>query len=232
MTKAVSRKANGVKRGVIIAAIIAVLVGGYIAVDAWVLQQRTETILSGNQTPEESLTPGTWESEAAAPEEATPPNSLLASYTVAADQPRALYIDKLGISSRIMPLDVGADGSIQTPKNIFDAGWYTGSAKPSEPGLAFLDGHASGATRQGLMAYLDTLAVGDTLTVEKGDGTELLYEVVHVETVPLEGIDMNKALSIYGDAEKGLNIMTCTGRWIPEKLTYDQRVVVYTQQIE
>jgi hypothetical protein len=218
------------RRGLIIVGTILVLVAGYITIDQLVIQRKTETIISGGNEP--TLTPGTWESETQAPEETTPPENLLASYQVAADQPRALYIDKLGIGARIMPMGIAADGSIQSPKNIFDAGWYTASSAPGQPGAAFLDGHASGATRQGLLAYLDTLRVGDTLQIEKGNGETLSYKVVNVETVPLDTMDMNKALSTYDGAEKGLNIMTCTGTWLPERLTYDHRVVVYTQQIE
>jgi len=47
----------------------------------------------------------------------------------------------------------------------------------------------------------------------------------------LEGFDMKQALLPYGNALKGLNIMTCTGEWIDEKKTYDHRVVVYTEQV-
>lgn len=219
-----------VVRIIIIVLVVMGAASTYIAYDIFNAQRKADMISAGKT--DTALTPGTWESASQAPEENTPQADALSQYQVAADQPRALYIQKLGIAARIKPMDKTADGAIQTPKNIYDAGWYTSSAKPGEVGATFIDGHASGATRQGLMAYVDTLKDGDVIEVEKGNAEKIHYRVVHVETVPLDAVDMKKALAVYGDAEKGLNIMTCTGTWIPEKLTYDKRAIVYAQQIE
>jgi len=155
----------------------------------------------------------------------------LEGYTVAADRPRALYIDSLQIAARIIP--VGLTGkSIQAPTNIYDSGWYTGSAKPDQAGAMFIDGHASGSTRLGLFAYLDTLKAGDKIRVEKGDGEMVHYEVKAVEIVSKDAVKMKKVLSPYGASEKGLNLMACTGTWIEAEKTYDKRVTVYTEQVE
>ena len=67
-----------------------------------------------------------------------------------------------------MPMPVNGDGSMQAPINIYDAGWYTGGVRPGDKGAAVIDAHASGPTRQGLFAYLDTLKQGDNIIVEKG----------------------------------------------------------------
>ena len=76
------------------------------------------------------------------------------------------------------------------------------------------------------------MAIGDTIDVEKGDGTKLTYKVVHTETVALEGLDMKKVLLPHGNSLKALNIMTCTGNWLEDKQTFDQRVVVYTELVQ
>lgn len=158
-------------------------------------------------------------------------NNALAAYTVAAPLPRLLSIGKLNITARVMPMSVNTDGSIQAPVNTNDSGWYTKSAEPGETGAMFIDGHASGATRQGLFGRLDALKEGDTMQIEKGDGTKLTYRVVHTEIVPLDGLDMATVLRPYTGVQKGLNLMTCTGTWIPRKATFDHRVVVYTEQL-
>lgn len=160
------------------------------------------------------------------------PVSALDSHTAPADQPRALYIPKLSIAARVFPMGTHKDGLIQAPIGVFDAGWYKGSAKPGENGATFIDGHASGATREGLFAYLDTLTHGDVVEVERGDGSRLQYKVVHVEKVPLDKVDMGKALKPYEGVEKGLNLMTCTGVWLRKSATYDHRVVVYTELVQ
>ena len=155
----------------------------------------------------------------------------LSSYKVPADEPRILKIDTLGINARVRSMGVNSIGAIQAPVNIYDSGWYSGSSKPGAYGAMFIDGHASGATRQGLFAYLDKLQNGNIVSIEKGDGEVLNYKVVHVETVSKDGVDMNKVLHTYGGAQEGLNLMTCTGKWIASEKTYDNRVVVYTERV-
>jgi len=157
--------------------------------------------------------------------------NTLDSYKVAADEPRILRIDSIKLAAKIRPMSVNSAGAIQAPINIYDSGWYTGSSKPGDYGAMFIDGHASGATRQGLFAYIDTLQNGAIVSVEKGDGQVLTYKVVHVETVSKDSVDMQKVLRTYNNAKEGLNLMTCTGKWINDEKTYDKRAVVYTERV-
>lgn len=166
-----------------------------------------------------------------ATDEAEVPKSAVAEYSVAADMPRYLSIAKLNVKARILPMGINSEGAVQAPVNIYDSGWYKGGAKPGTSGAAFIDAHASGSTRQGLFAYLDTLKNGDKVSVEQGDGTIFNYKVVHVETVARDAVDMDKALKVYSGAAEGLNLMTCTGKWIANQETYDKRVVVYTERV-
>ena len=223
------RKRRDLKRfGLVFMATIFVLATGYVSIDTWMTNQRVkaEANLVGDGT-----IGANWTIESEGQDETPRNSSSLDSYVVADSLPRALYISKLNVSARILPMGVGTNGAVQAPLNIFDAGWYSGSVKPGEAGAMFIDGHASGPTREGLFAYLDTMKKDDQLQVEKGDGTMLTYRVTHTETVPLDQIDMKKVLRPYGSASQGLNIMTCTGKWIEDKKTYDQRVIVYTEQI-
>jgi len=204
---------------------------GYLSIDTFITNQRVKDVVAtsngasgGGAASAALFDEGQDETEVT--------EKAVTKYVVAADMPRMLTIEKLGIKSRILPMSVNADGSIQAPINIFDSGWYGGSAKPGEKGAAFIDAHASGPTRQGLFAYLDTLVAGDTMSIERGDGTVLKYRVVHTETVPLEGLKMHNILQPYSGVSEGLNLMTCKGEWIEDQKTYDQRAVVYTERIE
>jgi LPXTG-site transpeptidase (sortase) family protein len=169
---------------------------------------------------------------AEASEETPVPVQTVQKYTVPNDEPRMLKIDSLGINARVRPMGINSIQAISAPVNIHDSGWYIGSSKPGAPGAMFIDGHASGTTRQGLFAYLDTMKDGNTITIERGDGQLLNYQVVHVETVPKDTVDMSKVLSTYGDASEGLNLMTCTGTWLPDQKTYDKRAIVYTARVQ
>ena len=221
------RKRKDLKRfGLVFVASMFVLVTGYVSID---------TILTNNsvkaETNQVAQSSGGWAKEEEGKDETKPTPASISGYTVAPSLPKTLHIDKLGINSRILPMSVNTDGSVQAPRNIFDAGWYNGSVKPGEIGAMFIDAHASGPTHEGLFAYLDTLVEGDEIQVEKGDGSRLTYKVVHTEVVKLSDVNMKKMLLPYGNALRGLNLMTCTGTWVESDKTYDERVLVYTEQI-
>lgn len=159
------------------------------------------------------------------------PEDVVDTYQVAASLPKVITIADAKVRARVLLMDVNPDNSIQAPINIYDAGWYTGSAKPGEPGAALIDAHASGATRAGLFAYLDELKAGDTIEVERGDGKKFIYETVHTEVVRREEVDMKKLLVPYGDEPQGLNLITCAGVYMKDEATYDHRVVVYSKLV-
>ncbi len=226
------KKKRDWKRGALIAlAVVLLLATGYVALDTWMFNSNTANQLTGTASAQGASDDGTPTAAQEGQDETKVTKESVAKYAVAADRPRALHIDKLDLSARILPMSVNKQGSIQAPLNIYDAGWYTGSVKPGEIGAMFIDGHASGPTREGLFAYLDTLKVGDTLQVEKGDGSKLSYKVVHTEVVPLGEVDMKKVLLPYGNVSRAMNLMTCTGKWLPKEYTYDHRVLIYTEQI-
>lgn len=212
----------------VLTASVFVLITGYVSIDAWITNNRvkaTETSFVA------SSAGGTWSIEDEGKDEAKPAQEHIDNYVVAPSLPRMLYVEKLGIAARILPMGVNNDGLIQAPLNIHDAGWYNGSVKPGEIGAVFLDGHASGPTRQGLFGSIDTLSKGDTMQIEKGDGKRLTYRVIKVETVPLNEVDMGKALLPVDGVTRGLNLMACTGAWLDDKQTLDHRVIVYTEQL-
>jgi len=210
--------------GVLLLAVIC-----YMGYDTWATHNRldeqksnTGTTAANVSTDERQLQEGTDKNPL--------PTNALTNYKVAADAPRALYIDKIGVAARILPMSVNKDNSIQAPINIFDAGWYTGSVKPGAAGATLIDGHSTTDGRA-LFGKLDKLTEGDQIRLEKGDGTKLTYRVVYTETVDKDVVDMKKLLQPYGGAERALNVITCSGVWNDAENTLAQRTIVYTQQI-
>jgi|JI10StandDraft_1071094.scaffolds.fasta_scaffold440900_2 LPXTG-site transpeptidase (sortase) family protein len=163
-------------------------------------------------------------------DETKPSGEGLESYRVGAAEPRFIFIDKLGVQSKVLPMGLNPDKSIQSPVNIYDTGWYTGSAKPGEGAVVVIDGHASGPTREGIFAYLDTLVAGDQIGIEKGDGTRLNYAVVRKQELALEQTDMSQIMQA-PMGEEWLNLITCSGNWIKDKTTFDKRTIVYSRRV-
>lgn len=94
-----------------------------------------------------------------------------------------------------------------------------------------VDAHASGPTRQGLFAYLDTMVKGDTIEVETGNGQRYTYKVVATETVNIDKVDMQKLMLPHGNVTHGANFITCTGDWLKDSQTYNERAIVYTELV-
>lgn len=224
------KKSRDLKRfAVVFVASMFVLATGYVSIDTWMTnsQVKAEAQQSTSVSGEEATTTPAQEGK----EEREPSQENFAAYTVAPSLPRMIYIDKIDVAARVLPMGVNTEGAVQSPRNIFDAGWYNGSVNPGKIGAMFINGHASGPTREGLFAYLDRLVEGDSIQIEKGDGDRLNYKVVHTEVVSLDKVDMQKVLLPRDKVVRGLNLMTCTGKWLDDKQTFDKRVIVYAEQV-
>jgi LPXTG-site transpeptidase (sortase) family protein len=213
-----------------IVSVLMVLATGYVSIDTW-LTNRTVLAQAKAQQLQSTIPPQKAEKEDAAASTASESKRYtLADYKVAPDMPRAIYITKLNMSGRILPMGL-KDGAVDAPKNAYDAGWYTGSAKPGATGAALFDGHASEAGGFGLFGNLHKLSNGDVVTVEMGDGTEYDYEIIGKERVAKESVDMTKALQVQGGAEQGATFITCAGKWIEAEQTLSERVLLYAKRI-
>jgi len=211
---------------VILLALLLLAVICYIGFDTWRINNNKQVI---NETGVASnVSSGERQSQEGTDKSPLPKNALT-NYTVAADVPRALYIGKIGVAARVLPMALNPDNSIQAPINIFDSGWYTGSAQPGETGAVLVDGHSTTDGRA-LFGKLGTLVVGDTMELEKGDGTKFTYKVVYKETVDKDAVDMKKLLLPYGNAQRALNLITCSGAWNDAENTLTQRTLIYTVQ--
>ena len=230
-TKSLTNRLRPTKlKFITVVAAVMVLATGYVSIDTW-LTNRTVLAQAKAQQLQSTITPQKAEKEHAAASTATESKRYsLADYKVASDMPRAMYITKLNMSGRILPMGL-KDGAVDAPKNAYDAGWYTGSAKPGTPGAALFDGHASETGGFGLFGNLHKLSQGDVITVEMGDGTKYDYEIIGKERVAKESVDMPKALQVQGGAEQGATFITCAGKWIEAEQTLSERILLYAKRI-
>ena len=159
-------------------------------------------------------------------DETEPTEAEIKEHTVAPDEPRYLTIDKLGVkNSRILGMGVNMKGELDTPRNIFDVGWYEYSGKPGQGKTMVIDGHNGGPHVHGVFKNLPSLAAGDIIEVERGDGAKFKYKVVENVTVPLE--QSNEYMStVEQSPERGkesVTLISCTGEWSQQRGTYLSR---------
>ncbi|MDO4399175.1 MAG: class F sortase [Candidatus Saccharibacteria bacterium] len=161
--------------------------------------------------------------------EVEPTEDEVRQYTVAPDRPRYLTIEKLGINkARILPMGVNDKGELDTPNNIFDVGWYEASGKPGLGGTMIIDGHNGGPHVLGVFKSLPSLAEGDIITVERGDGVVYNYKVVESTTVALSESDEYMATAARSPerGKESVTLISCTGEWSQQQGTYLSRQFV------
>lgn len=168
--------------------------------------------------------------EAAVKSSVKPTPQAIASYTVPLSDPKYITIPKSRVSqARVVRLGLLGNGQIAVPNNIYDAGWYDGSAKPGQAGAMFMYGHVSSWTADGIFYNLKKLTRGDQISITRGDNTTYTYVVVSTAIYPYTSVDMTKVLAPIDSNAPGLNLMTCTGKVISGTSDFSERLVVFAR---
>lgn len=190
------------------------------------VEAQVRTLQQKSQSSEQSGNP----QSADIPSTDKPASDAVRSYVVAPNMPRYIDIPKLGEHARIVSLGTKADGSLASPGNIYDIGWYNGSSLPGQPGAMLLDGHVSSWNAHGTFYDLKKLKTGDDIKVERGDGKVFTYKVLKSVTYDHQSVDMKSAVVSADPGKPGLNLITCTGRVVPGTNEFDGRLIVYAVQ--
>lgn len=204
-------------------AAVLLLVGAWIAYDGFKSNQAVET-QAKRLSHEQSDSNG---GDGSHPATTKPSAATIASYAVAPTLPRYIDIPKLSVHARVVGLSVTAENQLQSPANVYDAGWYTSSAQPGQPGATLLDGHISSWSTHGVFYGLNTLKRGDSLILTRGDGRTFRYQVVKTQLQDAKHVDMSSLLVSANTAKPGLNLISCAGEVIPGTSEFNKRIVVY-----
>ena len=150
--------------------------------------------------------------------------------------PRYLSIPSLKISNaRVVQIGtIKNTGQLDSPKSIYDAGWYTKSGLPGAgKGAVLIDGHNGGPTKGGIFENLGSLSKGSEIIIERGDGQRITYQVVDNREMSVEDINnesnplgMKTMLNSMDPKKEGLNMITCVGDWDYSKNTFNKRVML------
>ena len=208
-------------RFTLIGMVAAVLLVGLAAVQT---NQPAKSQVLGTQT-----TAGTT-TKTALPEETKPTVNAIGQYRVAADLPRLLIIPSLFVYAPVKSVTLNANNQLQTPDNIYDAGWYIGSAKPGAIGTVAIVAHTHGPTLPGIFANIKKLQVGDIVKIARGDGKTIEYVVVKTQIYDTLNLDMNIASTPAVPGKAGLNLITADGPHDLIKGSGVRRTIVFAVQ--
>jgi LPXTG-site transpeptidase (sortase) family protein len=146
--------------------------------------------------------------------------------------PRTLNIEKLGVTAEVVRVGVDETGTMETPSNWVDIGWFENSAKPGENGNFILNGHFD--TNYGGPAVfwqLKNIQVGDKVSVIDEYGKTYTYEANESFYVDID--DPNRLDVLKSDESKStMTLITCGGVWVPGVSTYNKRLIVKAELVK
>ncbi|WP_431875675.1 class F sortase [Micromonospora marina] len=167
-------------------------------------------------TPGAAAVPGTPNATGAAP--APLPRSA----------PVTISIPRIGVQAPIMSLGTNPDGTVQVPPldQAMKAGWYSPGASPGEAGNAVIVGHVDSAQLGPAVFFnLGALVPGDTIVVDRQDGSSATFTVREVGSYPKTAFP---AAQVYGpSAVPALRVVTCGGVFDRTAGSYLNNIVVY-----
>ena len=143
--------------------------------------------------------------------------------------PRRLKIRAAGVDTPLVNLRRQRDGTLEVPQDFARAGWYREGIKPGDRGPAVLVGHVDSYDGPAVFHSIKDLQRGDRITVDRVDGSRVVFAVYAKETVAKDDFPTAR---VYGDTDRPeLRLLTCGGPFDTQTKHYLDNVVVYAKQV-
>src|SRR4051794_2994586 len=140
-------------------------------------------------------------------------------------RPARIEIPSIGVDAVMIPLGLNRDGTLEVPEDFTQAGWWTGAARPGQPGPAIVAGHVDSYTGPAVFYRLPELRPGATIIVDRRDGTRARFTVLGSEHYPK---DRFPTARVYGSTPgPTLRLITCSGTFDRSTGHYLDNTVVY-----
>lgn len=144
--------------------------------------------------------------------------------------PLSIRIPKVNIDARFeTPLGVAPSGEIEVPQNYDSVAYYMHGPTPGEIGPSVVLGHVDSREGPAVFFSLGQLSIGDTIDIDRNDGTVATFAVTKMERHEQEGFP---TVEVYGDIPyAGLRLITCTGIYDREELRYTHNLIVFAELV-
>ncbi|MEU4163451.1 class F sortase [Actinoplanes sp. NPDC026670] len=144
---------------------------------------------------------------------------------MATSNPTRVVIPALDVDVPLIGLDQQTDGTMQVPTDAQAVGWYTRAPTPGALGPAVLAGHVDYKKQPGTFQRLADLERGDSVNVNREDGSTAMFTVVKVERYAKAQFPTD---AVYGPINHaGLRLITCGGDFDRDAGHYEDNIVVY-----
>jgi len=147
-----------------------------------------------------------------------------------ASPPVAVGIPSIGVrTSNLVDLGLGADGSLEAPRDFSSVGWYTAGPSPGQLGPAVLAGHVDSHNGPAIFYRLGALRPGARVTVGRKDGSTATFSVDRVQRFPKNRFP---TALVYGSTNRSeLRLITCGGSFDQKSGHYVDNVVAFAHLV-
>jgi LPXTG-site transpeptidase (sortase) family protein len=142
-----------------------------------------------------------------------------------APRPTRVRIPAIGVSAPIVRLGLAGDGTMQTPANYADAGWFAPGPEPGERGAAVIAGHVDSKSGPAVFYKLNQLRRGDTIGIARADGSVIRFRVQGLERWPKARFPTKRVFARTPRAT--LRLVTCSGAFDRATGHYVDNTIVY-----
>lgn len=138
--------------------------------------------------------------------------------------PARLVIPKINVDAPVQAVGITKKGNMATPNNFMDVGWYKYGPLPGNMGSAVIAGHVdNGVALPAVFYNLKKLESGDEIFITTESNELLRFTVVGSKVYDFNA----KADEVFLENDrKLLKLITCTGVWLKDYRTRNQRLVV------
>jgi len=143
--------------------------------------------------------------------------------------PVHLSIPAIGSASQMIPLGRNADGTIQTPSNTVETGWFKSGPGPGELGPAVVVGHVDSYRGPGVFFHLRALRRGDAINVTLANGHKLRFLVTGSKDVSKSSFPTN--LVFARTTVPTLRLITCGGQFDRSTGHYLNNYIVFARLV-
>jgi hypothetical protein len=143
--------------------------------------------------------------------------------------PVSLRIPAIGVTSRVNPLGLGADGTVEVPApgpRYNQAAWFSGSPTPGQQGPAVVEGHVDSVSQGPSVFYrLGALRPGDRVLITRADHRIAVFTVNAVRRYPKDAFP---TALVYGNTSNAqLRLITCGGSFDSSTGHYRDNIVAF-----
>lgn len=143
--------------------------------------------------------------------------------------PVQLSIPRIGVTSLLVGLRVGSDGTLGVPTDFARAGWWRDGVAPGDPGPAILLGHIDSYTGPAVFYRLRSLRPGDAVSILRADGSTVTFAVDALREYAKQRFPTDL---VYGATKAPtLRLITCGGSFDQQTGHYNDNVVVYAHLV-